>query len=1179
MKTMSVIGVLSVLFLAAVAAWSQAPGPATQPAVAAARPDVVLADFEGMDYGDWKVTGEAFGAGPRRGDNGVWPFQGNSFAWSMNKGDASVGTLTSPQFKIDRRYITFLISGGNHPGETCINLLVDGKVARTATGADHEWMVRCLWDVAEFSGKPAKIEIVDKHTGNWGHINIDDIVMTDEQRLSPWAFFEAKDATCTRMPLYVCVRPDPNDKHWPDDKTKLQLATNAQWKISGELFGPEVGRMISPDFKIDRKFLNFYCSPWFGEMTALTLRVDGQVVAVSGYGPPSSDGWRCWDVSAYAGKTGHFEVIDRHSVNIPQIQRLAVFLGDEKLPCCLLIAQYNDLKKIQSRLPDQPVKYVPGSDEVVKDDLSSDYTEKYRPQFHYTCNHGHMNDPNGLLYYDGEYHLFMQHAGWGHAVSKDLVHWVQLPQALATDNVGGAWSGSAVVDWNNTSGFQTGKEKPLVAVYASGKLIALNPTETIFRQVQSIAYSNDRGRTWTKYEGNPVIPEQDRDPKMFWYEPDKSWRLVLYQCPPGRAHFASKDLKHWTKVGGHWFGTECPDFFELPVAGEPNVTKWIAVGGDGKYLVGDFDGKEYKSGDYTTLLRVEYGGNFYATQTFNDIPKSDGRRIQITWMNGGDPYPGTPTNGQQMTFPCELTLRRCPEGLRMFSNPVREIEKLHAKEHAWKDLSLSPGENPLAELAGDLFDVRIEIDPLDATEVGLRVRGEEIRYVVKDAKLICRKSGDGRTGEAPVELQNHRLKLQVLVDRVSLETFAQDGKATISVKFMPKDDAKPLELYALGGKAKIVSMTVYELNSAWTQPPRKDRSHAQGGFIKLGPIAASDVDIDKLCDEIRDRKVGAQNWQFADDSTMNWQKNDPQDSLCEPDQTALPKMPGTKFYYLLQTDISSAREQEVSLGIEGDVLLLHIASDPGFGWRQKDQKTSKRPEEKLSVPRLCTPDIRLRAGGNRMVLLCGANGPAAVRALKPGTANRAEVEFLPPAIDDKAAPYTPPSAHPLTRKTLAGKWRAKITLKLPPAPSMDQPNPDHSLTELARKSVAADADDRDWEVVPVPSPNAQYSKEWSNINGESVFRKSVNIPPQWAGKDLTLSLGAIDDFDDTFFNGVFVGRIDKNTDRFFAVPRVYRVPGKLVKAGANVIAVRAFDHFGGGGMLGPEEDLFIAPAQ
>ncbi len=144
---------------------------------------------------------------------------------------------------------------------------------------------------------------------------------------------------------------------------------------------------------------------------------------------------------------------------------------------------------------------------------------------------------------------------------------------------------------------------------------------------------------------------------------------------------------------------------------------------------------------------------------------------------------------------------------------------------------------------------------------------------------------------------------------------------------------------------------------------------------------------------------------------------------------------------------------------------------------------------------------------------------------------------------------------------------------------MDQPQPDNGLTDLARKSVVPNADDSNWEVVPVPSPNGQYSEAWYDINGESVFRRRVDIPAEWAGKDLMLSLGAIDDFDDTFFNGVFVGRVDKSVYRFFAAPRRYVVPGRLVKAGENVIAVRAFDHFGGGGMLGPATDMFIEPAK
>ena len=148
------------------------------------------------------------------------------------------------------------------------------------------------------------------------------------------------------------------------------------------------------------------------------------------------------------------------------------------MPCSLLVEQFKDSARIAAALPDCPRKYKPGSDQAFKENLTSDYTEKYRPQFHFTCNHGDMNDPNGLLYYEGEYHLFMQHSGWGHAVSKDLVHWVQLEHALSTDNVGCIWSGSAVVDWNNTSGFQTGREKPLVAVYASANQFNLvNPKE------------------------------------------------------------------------------------------------------------------------------------------------------------------------------------------------------------------------------------------------------------------------------------------------------------------------------------------------------------------------------------------------------------------------------------------------------------------------------------------------------------------------------------------------------------------------------------------------------------------------------------------------------------------------------------------------------------------------------
>ncbi len=178
--------------------------------------------------------------------------------------------------------------------------------------------------------------------------------------------------------------------------------------------------------------------------------------------------------------------------------------------------------------------------------------------------------------------------------------------------------------------------------------------------------------------------------------------------------------------------------------------------------------------------------------------------------------------------------------------------------------------------------MRLEVEPGEASEIGLRVRGEPIRYLVKDAAMVC---GEGK---APAALEGGRLKLRVLVDRVSLESFAQDGKATISAKFMPKDSAAPLELYAVGGKARLVSASVWELNSAWARPERADHSRANRGFLKLGPVFEPKVDIDQLAKDVAGGKLAAQNWRLLDDAVVNWRKDDRQDDLWGPDQTAVP---------------------------------------------------------------------------------------------------------------------------------------------------------------------------------------------------------------------------------------------------------------------------------------------------
>ena len=435
--------------------------------------------------------------------------------------------------------------------------------------------------------------------------------------------------------------------------------------------------------------------------------------------------------------------------------------------------------------------------------MTEPYKEALRPQFHFTATKNWLNDPNGLVFYQGEYHLFFQHnpsginwgnMTWGHAVSADLVHWKQLDHAIHPDKLGTIFSGSAVIDWNNTAGF--GKEA-MVCIYTSaGKPFT-----------QSIAYSTDRGRTWTKYDKNPVLKHivaENRDPKVIWHEPTKRWVMALFLDKNEYVFFASPDLKQWTELQRMTTPGcgECPDFFPMAVDGDRSKIKWVWTGANGRYLIGSFDGRKFTPDDLTPR-QADWGRNYYAVQTYSDIPEGDGRRIQIAWMNGGK-YPGMPFN-QQMSFPCEMKLKTFPEGLRICRAPVKEIEKLHGKEHKFSGL-LKPGENPLAGIEGDLFDIRAEFELGDASEFGLRIRGEEVRYVVKDKRLHA-------LGTAEVAPANGRVKLQVLVDRTSIETFANDGRVAMTSCCLPK--GKGLELFATGGTVKVVEMSVFEMKGAW----------------------------------------------------------------------------------------------------------------------------------------------------------------------------------------------------------------------------------------------------------------------------------------------------------------------------------------------------------------------------
>lgn len=445
------------------------------------------------------------------------------------------------------------------------------------------------------------------------------------------------------------------------------------------------------------------------------------------------------------------------------------------------------------------------------------YTELFRPQFHFTARSNWINDPNGLVYYKGEYHLFFQHhasgitwgpMSWGHAVSRDLVHWRQMPDAIRPDDrLGFIWSGSAAVDWRNTSGLRAGGEPPLVACYTS-----IDPAPGSGKPgVQCIAASNDRGRTWTKYPGNPVLPHiegANRDPRILWHEPTQSWIMALFLDRSDYALFGSTDLRAWSRLDSVTIAgaSECPDFFELPVDGDARQSLWVFWGAAGLYLLGTFDGRRFAP--QTEPLTAELGPNGYAAQTWNDIPVEDKRRIQISWMRNGR-YPYMPFN-QQMSFPVELSLHRFPEGIRLCRTPVREIELLWRGRQLVESRDLVKGQPFVPRVRGDLFDIQASVAMGNAVEsFSIRIHGNELRYLPARGALTYL----GR--EVPLQAREGRLELRLLVDRASVELFADEGKVSASFCFLPEAWDAPLELAAQGGNARIASMEIRELASIW----------------------------------------------------------------------------------------------------------------------------------------------------------------------------------------------------------------------------------------------------------------------------------------------------------------------------------------------------------------------------
>ena len=719
------------------------------------RPDILLADFESDDWGGWTVEGTAFGPGPARGalpgQAAITGYLGDGYASSFHGGDPALGRLISPPFTVQRRYLSFLIGGGRHtyygnndPGYVAVNLVHDGHVVRTAPrsqwapdGSDHlawDW-----FDLADLAGTQVRVEIVDQHTGPWGHILVDQFAQTDTLPIPLPSFAERR-------------------------------------------------------FRAEHRFLNLPIS-LRSPFREVQLTGGGRTVASNTLclARDDPDFWVPVDLSAWKGMDLTLRIEELADAAAPPAANLltAVRIGDRTVGC---------------------------------DDL---YRESGRPLLHYTPRRGASSDANGLVWFDGEWHLHYQHVpcnvapgnencnwGWGHAVSRDLVTWEELPDTLWPDERGVAVSGSCVVDHHNSSGLGSEGRPPMMVFYtAYGGSNRLSHGRSV---EVCIVYSTDRGRTWRPYDGNPVIRNIDRgnrDAKVFWYAPGRHWVMVLYIHNDVHFILTSTDLLHWqfrSQVPGMH---ECPELFELPVIDEPGTSKWVFFGASCDYYLGTFDGVRFVP--ETGIIPFKYtDGSLYASQTFNDAP--DGRRILVA---KGQVSGQNPMLNSLITFPIELTLRRTACGLRLHQNPVAELESLRTGTMSVPDGTMVSDGAPLSvRPAGRLLDIELELTPAGARALTLEILGKQIRLDLQAMELQFHEALENNDVRAPLVPVDGRLDLRLLVDTIFLEIFSARGRYYTPVRCAFPQAAGAVHLRTTDGPVRVERLRIHELRSIWERP-------------------------------------------------------------------------------------------------------------------------------------------------------------------------------------------------------------------------------------------------------------------------------------------------------------------------------------------------------------------------
>ncbi|MEK4058283.1 MULTISPECIES: glycoside hydrolase family 32 protein [Paenibacillus] len=480
--------------------------------------------------------------------------------------------------------------------------------------------------------------------------------------------------------------------------------------------------------------------------------------------------------------------------------------------------------------------------------------EKYRPKFHFSPPANWMNDPNGLVYFKGEYHLFYQHhphgtswgpMHWGHAVSKDLITWEHLPIALASDELGMIFSGSAVVDWNDSTGFFDG-EPGLVAIFTHH---AHSPGGNSIEK-QSIAFSSDKGRTWIKYEGNPVLTSDKhtdfRDPKVFWHKETEQWVMIVASGQTV-CLYRSPNLKEWSfssefgqGMGSHDGVWECPDLFALPVDGEETALKWVMFvsignephvpeGSRTQYFTGRFDGLAFIPDQSSQMTRwIDYGKDNYAGVSWSDVSAKDGRRIYIGWMNNWKYAGETPTEGWRgaMTFPRVLTLETRNGDIALIQHPVNELESIRVPQIESEGNSSAKLSSICEGMELETYELVAEFkwtESVDSIGFKIRASGQEatvVGYSVKDESLFIDRTRSGNidfhddfSGRHQAKLQSSQqcVKFQLIVDRTSVEVFANDGILAMTDLIYPSSDSLGLSFFCDGGELLSYKIAIHKL--------------------------------------------------------------------------------------------------------------------------------------------------------------------------------------------------------------------------------------------------------------------------------------------------------------------------------------------------------------------------------